>query len=181
MNQSDIWLTSLFTSTFQEKNLSFLFAEKRCNRRRATCADRGQSPTRKIVILTVGKYLWEDFRLGHGLFKRSGCPLTNCWFTDDYSKYRTTADALFMMEANSTILQKYMPKPSRQVRELSILIYRPTHECAASTMFASSRKYCQSSQTSACVSYGPNRWKQYQDVFTRYRLYLDRVKVPGGH
>jgi hypothetical protein len=72
---------------------------------------------RTVVILTVGKYLFENFADGREEFFKRKCPITDCWLTNNRDQYQDTADALLLMEAGYDDIQSLLPKPAHQVTQ----------------------------------------------------------------
>jgi len=74
-----------------------------------------QKRNRKLkVILRVGNFNFETWVAGQEQFVRDGCPIVDCWMTNDQSQARD-ADALLISEFRDSSRRLYLPKPRRQI------------------------------------------------------------------
>jgi hypothetical protein len=67
------------------------------------------------MILLVGNFLFDS---GHAQkeLDNEKCPISECKLTLDANQYRRTADAIFILNLNVTVLNTLLPKPAHQVR-----------------------------------------------------------------
>jgi len=74
-----------------------------------------QKRHRKLkIILRVGNFNFENWVAGQEQFVRDGCPIVDCWMTNDQSQAHD-ADALLISEFPDSSRQLYLPKPRRQI------------------------------------------------------------------
>jgi len=66
------------------------------------------------IILRVGNFNFEHWVAGKELFVRDGCPIVDCWMTNNQSQARD-ADALLISEFHESSRKLYLPKPRRQI------------------------------------------------------------------
>jgi len=74
-----------------------------------------QKRNRKLkIILRVGNFNFEHWLAGKEQFVRDGCPIVDCWLTNNRSQARD-ADALLISEFRHSSRQLYLPKPRHQI------------------------------------------------------------------
>jgi len=66
------------------------------------------------IILRVGNFNFENWFAGQEQFVRDGCPIVDCWLTNDQSEAHD-ADALLISEFDESSRKLYLPKPHRQI------------------------------------------------------------------
>jgi len=66
------------------------------------------------IILRVGNFNFENWFAGQEQFVREGCPIVDCWLTNDQS-HAHDADALLISEFDESSRKLYLPKPHRQI------------------------------------------------------------------
>ena len=74
-----------------------------------------QKRNRKLkIILRVGNCNFKHWLAGKEQFLRDGCPIVDCWLTNNRSEARD-ADALLISEFRNSSRKLYLPKPHHQI------------------------------------------------------------------